>query len=61
MKHKVYMVASIMGKYMFPLDGTIYMKKSTAEKKCKEVNDKLNSDYIVVCADNWYDVANGEN
>jgi len=53
MKVNVYMIASVMDKYMFPYDGKVYKKKSTAEKKCFELNKKYDTAYVVLCANNW--------
>lgn len=52
---KIYCVAMTSGKYMMPHDEKVYKRKSSARKKCNELNAKSNSKYTVLVADNWHE------
>ena len=51
---KVYIIALIDGKYMFPVYDKVFKSKRAAVKKCEELSKDIKGTYHVLMANNWH-------
>lgn len=60
---KVYCIAHVNGRYMFPVTGTkLYKRRGDAQKACDKYNAEHNKQLqaVVLVADNWHKEGNDE-